>query len=139
MQTVARPGFPSEAALGLVAQLTQSRPGLTRPILVLGQICEIFTDQRVHRGVSLGGMPANNSEDIGAYAMQGWFQGISPPLTQVRTRRSRLPATMAEPARNNIIVDGSGTGVGVRDPDTSCTKLLPGTVLSGNLVAKLLV
>ena len=44
MQVFAGPGFLAEPALGLFAQLPQSRPGATRAVLVLGEIGKVLTD-----------------------------------------------------------------------------------------------
>jgi hypothetical protein len=68
MQIFAVPGLVAEPPLGLVAELPQPGPGAPRPILVLGKTREVLTDQRVHRRVSFGCVPANSSQDLLVYA-----------------------------------------------------------------------
>jgi len=58
----------AEAPRRLRAQLTQPRSSALGPILVRGEIRQVLADQSVNTGVALGGVAANNRQDIFVYA-----------------------------------------------------------------------
>lgn len=64
MQILPGPGLLAGLRLRLLAQLLQSRPGVFRPIVVRGETRQVSADQSVHRGIALGGIAADRSENL---------------------------------------------------------------------------
>ena len=89
MQILASPGFLAEPALRLFAQLPKSHAGATCLVLLLGEVCEVLTDECVHRGVSLSGMPASSGKHLVIYAERNVLHLHSVRVTGLRPRDDR--------------------------------------------------
>jgi hypothetical protein len=76
MQIFPGPRFLAKPSLRFIAQLPQPRPGVLCPVLVCGEICQVFADQTVDGRITFGGVAANSSQDVLVHAQSY----ILPPL-----------------------------------------------------------
>jgi hypothetical protein len=64
MQICARPCLLSEPALGFGAQLAKSRARSSCTIIVCGKIGQVFANESVHRGITLGSNSSGADQDF---------------------------------------------------------------------------